>query len=687
MTTVVHRRHRRDNRETARNHEDEFTAMERAVAVELAARPAPPAPERVPRRDRPKLPVARPAMKDPKAEIRWAAGHVGNRVAHHTFRLDLHARTFWCSAGRGVRLGALWVWDYVQMPKRQAVLARMVAEGETKKHARFSASYEQRKKKHLKKLGAAAGGVAVALAVLVLVVGPVAAGLLLFLVVPPTLAIAGRRRGPAPAKVMQLDTRPAPLANPRPSPDLIHQAFDHSGIPGIVVELAPHRVGAGWETVVRIPAGKQTFDDAVKFHGAIAGNLGISSECLFLTPIRGAGGSTKHVRIWHTTDADPFTGDPPAHPLMDPGSGPADLWNEGLPIGLDVRGSVARIAVVDTPFVLVVGQQGTGKTFLSFGIGACVGADPLWDLDTWTFKPSDSFAPLKPLVKACGGTSDYGDDQATYDRFHAYLVKLKKTMAERGQILDGLTYDENPGDKVERDVALRIRAVRPRIVLADELITPIEGDPRILPLLLEIARKARSQHIVFVASAQYADKKTFDKLQSLFGARICFKVSAHDEAETALGGGYVSGLTEPHRIPLSVKAVAFAAGTIEDDLGPRPAFKIRGFDTDRKRLAAHIARCLATVRAGQGPKVQLAKADPADPFRLKVADLFAPGETALTCMELGQRLGLGEGSWAGRRFAEQAREHGIEPQVDVGGDATGSRNATFVALGQLAEGG
>jgi hypothetical protein len=683
MTTTVPRRHRRDNREAARNFEDEFTAMERAVAVELAARPAPPAPERVARRDRPKLPVARPAMKDPKAEIRWAAGHVGNRVAHHTFRLDLHARTFWCSTGRGTRLAALWVWDYVQMPKRQAVLARMVAEGETKKHAKFAASYEQRKKKRLKKVGGAAAILVGALAVLVAVLGMAATMLALFLIAPPILAVAGRR-GRAPAKVMQIDTRPVPLAEGRPSPELVHAAFAAVGIDGISCEIAPHREGPGWECTIRIPVGTKAFADAVKAHGTIAGNLGTGSEGLFLE--RGA--TEKHVIVWWSKQ-DPFAGDPVPHPVLDPRSGPADLWKRGIRLGIDQRGTEVRIPAVDTPFMVIGGQQGAGKTFSLFGIGAEAGADPIWDLDCWSFKPSNDFAPLEPLVRACGGTFRYGADTKTFDAFLRYLKALRSEVIARNERLADLPYDLNPRAKVERNVAADPRnGMRPRIVIADEIQTVIPH-PGVLAELIEINRIFRSQNVVMILGMQFVDSVTIEQLQRLLGTRICLSVARHEDSKGVLGGAHEPGIAEGHKIPLTAKAVAIVAGALADEgQAPRGAFKMRHYGIpSRQALADHIDRCLAGPRAGQSvARVDLAKPDPAaEAFRSKVADLFGPGETALTCMELGQRLGLGQGPRAGRDFGDLARKHGLEPQVDGSGKATGSRNASFIALDQLTE--
>lgn len=683
--TTVPRRHRRDNREAQRNHEDEFAALAQAAAATLPARPAPK--ERVPLRDRERLPIARPVMTNPAGEIRWAVGHVGNRAGHHACRLDLHARTFWCAFGRGVHRGCVWLRDYVKMPARQAVLARMIAEGETKRHAKFAASYEQRKKKRLKKVAAGAGGVAAVLLVVLAVLGPWLTAALLFLAGPPTLAAYGRRRGDSP-KPVQIDTRPIPKTDPRPSPVLIHQAFHHAGIEGVEVERSPRLVGPGWETIVRIPAGRQTFADAVKAQAGIAGNLGIGSECLFLSPIRGHGGSTKHVRVWHTK-TDPFAGDPAPHPLLDPRSVPADLWSSGLPIGLDARGTIARIAVVDTPAIAVIGQPGAGKTFLIFGIGIGITADPIWDADCWSFKDSDDYAPLKPLVKACGGTYDYGSDSKAIDRFVRYLIREIADVKEQNEALGDLPIDQNPNAKVERAVAAAPGSRhRPKVIICDEIITAIEGDPRVLPLLEELNRIMRSLNRVFVFGAQFADSGTFENLQKLIGATVCLSVKRWQDSKGALGSDHVPGVSEADKIPLSAKGVAFVAGALEDpEIGSRPAFKIRTFRTDRRLLADHVARCLQTVRVDQSvARVDLDKADPAaEAFRSKLADLFEPGEAAVTCKELAGRYGLGATAAGSKQLIADARKvAGLKPLKDTSGQVTGQREASYFALDQLA---
>jgi hypothetical protein len=675
-------RHRRGSREADRNRKKLDDATFQALVTETQlAQPAAPTVERVPIKDRPRLPVARPVMKSPKDEIRWVAGHVGNRVGHHALRVDQHAWTFACASCRGLKRTVGDAHRYLRMPHHLETLTKLITEGEREKHDRLA----ERLKDYRKNRRAAAGGVAcgalVALLVLLAILGPRLTVAVLAVGIPAALAVVGRRRGPKRQPVMQIDTRPIPKADPRPSPELIYQAFHESGIKGIVVETAPHRVGGGWETIVRIPIGTQTFDDAVKNHVAIAGNLETTSDCTFLTPLRGPGGSTKHVRLWYTK-ADPFLGDPPPHPLLDPKNVPADLWDSGLPIGLDQRGTIARLAITDTPFVLVVGQPGSGKTFLLFGIGAAIAADPLWDLDCWTFKDSGSFAPLEPLVKACGGTYDYGSDPKTIDRFYKYLIRIRNDLRERNQILDRMPIAENLKDKVERAMATAIGSrLRPRLVFLDEFITPIKADSRILPLMDEIARLARSQHIVFVCSAQRGGKKTLEELQSLFGGRVCFSVDQHDDAEGALSGYYQSGLTEAHRIPLSAKGVAYVGGALVDpEIGPRPAYKIRTFGIDRQILADHVARQLAGPRSGQGPRVQLAKAE--DPF---VANLTAAlGDGPAGVATLAKALGYGEGTGATRDFTKAARAAGIEPRTETR-DAGGvvARGAKYIDPEQL----
>jgi hypothetical protein len=682
-TATVPRRHRRDHREAIRNRDEQLDVLARQVEIELAQRPAAPAKERVSWRDRERLPVARPVMTNPRDEIGWFVGHVRNRAGHHFFRLDLHALAFWCSAGRGTHRGCCWLRDYVKMPARQEVLIRAMASGETEKHARLSASYEKRKKLRKQKLAGAGGAVVVGFLLMLAMLGAWPTVAALALAGPPALAIYGRQRGPKANPVMQIDTRPIPKAEGRPSPLMIHNAFAEAGIDGIDCETAPHRVGPGWETVIRIPVGKQTFADAVKVHGTIAGNLGIGSECLFLSPVRGHGGSEKHVRVWHTK-VDPFAGDPPPHPLLDPRSGPADLWNSGLPIGLDARGSVARIAVVDTPAIAVIGQPGAGKTFLIFGAGIGIAADPTWDSDCWSFKDSDDYAPLKPLVKACGGTYDYGSDAKTFDRFVRYLTRLIVEVRERNEALGQLPIDQNPKAKVERDLAAaRGSRFRPRLIICDEIITAIEGDDRVLPLLEELNRIIRSQNFVFLFGAQFADAtSTFGKLQRLIGATVCLSVNRWQDSKGALGSDHVPGMSEADKIPLTAKGVAIVAGAIEDpEIGSRPAFKIRTFRTDRRLLADHVARQLAGPRAGQ-TKLSLVKTTDDDPFRTDLADALADGPAGIAV--LAQALGFGEGTGATREFTKAVRAAGIEPRTetrDTGGVV--ARGAKYIDPEQL----
>lgn len=651
----LHRRHRRASQEADRHHHERLDALEAELEPLVPPTPEPTVKERVPVKERDRLPVRRPALQNKqvaKAEAAWWAGFTWNRVAHHFWRLDHHTATLGCSVGRGAVRLKNQTRDYVVMPKRLAKLQVLLDQHRKPEHDDLAAKYQQIRKRRGKEAAGMAATAALTLVILNYMVGPwlwlplifcvIDISIPLLIAVVATLAVLGRARGPKGVKLAKTDTRPAQRVEGRPSADLLHQAFDDAGIPGIVVEVAPHREGPGWEADIRIPRGKQTFADAAARQAAIAGNLDATSDTMFLTPIRGPGGSEKRAKVWWSKQ-NPFDGDTP-HPSLNLRSGPEDLWNSGLPIGLDARGTVARIAVVDTPFVLVVGLPGAGKTVLSFGIGAAVGAEPLWDLHAWTFKSSGSFRPLEPLVNACGGVYDYGDDQAAFDRFNVYLDRIQKDLTARNRILDGLDYDDNPNDKVEREVAASDPRLRPLVVLVDEILSPITKDKRILPKLEEIARKARSQHIVFVCLSQYADRKVLEDLQKLFGARVCFRVAQHDDAETALGGFYMPGLTEAHRIPLNAKGVAYVAGTIEDPaLGARPAYKIKTFGIDRKTLAEHITRCLELrgqlpPPPADGARLSLVKPDPAAEARARLVACFEPDEDRLSLAGLALRL-------------------------------------------------
>jgi hypothetical protein len=700
----VPRRFRKDYERAKKNEEQQHTEELQGLVLHLPPRPTPePRPERVPLRERDKLPIARPVMKNPKGELNATGAVVVNRVGHHACRADLHALRYLRSAKQGASRLGYGLYNYVQMPDSLRAIAALTdgPDANSEQVKRLSKIYVKQKKaawRHVRATLSVAGPVVlVALVALALFMHQLLTGIggeawwtipapvvtllswvhldrllgwaaaipLVALVASAGLSFYGRHRFKTPGPVMQLaDTRPVPKIEGRPSADTVYLAFKNSGIEGVVCD-PPHREGPGWETVARIPVGKQTFIDAAAAHAAIAGNLGrgLGSECLFLSPVRGPNGSEKHVRVWWA-DSDPFVGDPPDHPLLDPRNQPADLWNSCLPIGLDERGTVARIAVVDTPFVGVIGLPGSGKTHLFFGMSVGTAADPLWDQDCWSFKASDDYAPIKPLVKACGGTYDYGTDEATYDRFYRYLVRMQKEVVERNKRFGSLPFHQNPNGKVERDVAADPRnGLRPRLVLIDEIITAIDGDKRILPALEELARTVRSLNWVFVFGAQFADSDTFKNLQKLFGATICFSVKRWQDSKGALGSDHVPNVADASTIPSSAKGVAILAGAIEDPkIGPRPAFKFRSFNINRQLLADHVARMLATVRAGQGARISLVKDD--DPFVANLTKALANGPVGVTA--LANQLGYGEGLGAVRKFTTDARKKaGIEPLTET----------------------
>jgi hypothetical protein len=190
---------------------------------------------------------------------------------------------------------------------------------------------------------------------------------------------------------------------------------------------------------------------------------------------------------------------------------------------------------------------------------------------------------------------------------------------------------------------------------------------------------------VMILGMQFVDAMTIEQLQRLLGTRICLSVARHEDSKGVLGGAHEPGIAEGHKIPLSAKAVAIVAGAIAaEGQAPRGAFKMRHYGIpSRRALADHVDRCLATVRAGQAPALDLAKPD-AEAWRAKLADLFLEGETALTCVALGERLGVGKEAVAARELAKVAKDKaGVEPKRDTSGSATGHRNALYLSLDQL----
>lgn len=709
MTATVHRRHRKDAKLADQRHEERLAALERERLADLARRPADPQPvkQRVPLKERPMLPTKAPWMLDPKAEAAWLRAFVANRSKHHASHSHLHLLVFWRAVGRGVAKAVVRSRDYVVMPDKLKVLVDLAASGMRKDHEDMSARYDRLRKLRVKKaraVGGAAGtlvgGLLLALALWLIsgetvpdlgtVLWDLAEALvLLALASTPALAFYGRQ--PKTARVRPVTAADARAkVEPRPTADVVHAAFGHVGIGDIACEIAPHREGPGWETLVRIPPGPKAFDDVVKVAGALAGNLDVPRDGLFLSPVRGPGGSEKRVRVWWSK-TDPFVGDPPIHPALDPRSGAHDPWEDGVRIGVDERGRIVRIPIVDTPIVVIVGRPRTGKTHALLGIGAELAAAPLFDPDCWSFKPSNDFAPLEPLVRAGGGTFRYGTDEATFKAFHQYLVRLRIAIAERNERLATLPIDVNPHGRVERSVATdRANGMRPRPVIADEIQTPL-ADPKwggpILTELKEIGRIAPSQNAPLILGFQWVDRKTIEQLDRLVGTRICLSVASHEDSQGALGGAHEPGIAEAHKIPQTATGVAIVAGAIDDpEIGPRGAYRMRHFGIDRRRLADHVARQLVGPRAGQGAPARLSLVKDDDPQATAARASLRQalnGDEALTLKALGERLELGAGAVAAKKAAEKARAAGIEPQRDTTGKVTGSREALYIHRDQL----
>jgi hypothetical protein len=463
------------------------------------------------------------------------------------------------------------------------------------------------------------------------------------------------------------------------------EAFDNAGFKETKtiggVHLRPQGP-KGWEVLVNLRKGDEA-TNAVKESGSIASHFQVPPDRVVLTTAGHAG----QVRLTIFNE-DPMAGPPVPHPRLATRSGPADLWSDGVLLGHDPRGTPIRAALVDVPAMLFAGRGGAGKTFLVFGIGAELAADPLWDTDCWSFKPSNDFEPLRPIC----GTFRYGADQRTFDAFDTYLGDLIEEVAERNTRLGKLPVDEVALAKVERhhaeDPGL---GMRPRVVIVDEIQTALASPAgsAILGKLIEGGRILRSQNVVPVLCFQYVDRETIEQLDRLIGGRVCLSVAAHYDSKGALGGAHTPDLVDASKIPLTAKGVGFAAGVIEDhELGSLPAYKLRTFGIDRRQLHAHVQRQLAGCRAGQ-QRVNLRKRDVDDAraaeARSKLLALFEPGEQAVTCAALGVRMGLtGTSAVVAKKLAEHARQHAdVEPRRDTTGRATGQRMALYVDREQL----
>lgn len=673
----------------------EASLREHDEVIALADRPRAERPDWVPFTER--QPVTPRPKLDKKAEAIAAAKLAKDRAGYakrealpwgygHTVQAWHGLQAAWTDTLN-------WVWD----PRGRSVLEYMAMDKDKDGRKKYSAQKARYNDRLKKRAGAAAGavflGFPVAVFLLWTVLGMVFNALPIVTVIATPLTVLsllaiivtsfslyGRRRRPLPKTRVQ--ERPKPQ---RPSADMFIDAFTHAGIEGVHVVGYPRAVAGGWEALLTMPRGK-TFEDAVAKKNAIAGNLGdqgITSERLFLDPVKGTDGSERKVTLWMAPH-DPM--DPavpsPVNPLLADKVERHDLWKDGIPLGVDARGNAVAVPIIFSS-MLIMAQPRVGKTVAAMNALVAALLDPDVLVDVACFKPSGDYAPLKPLLRTYIGNEGVDGDKAP-ERLLAHLRALKQEVIERNRRLSLFPVERVPEGKLTEEIMRDPEAnMKPIVLLIDEFQTVLGmGDigKAILKEVEELARVAPSQGVSVIVVMQRTTREDIGNLKSYLGSRLCLSVTDWQDSAMCLGSAHSKekGI-DASQIPITKKGVGFIKGGEDCTLGDRPAFLMRTYEVNRTHLVEVVKRASSGCRA-KANVVELHKGGH-DPLVEQGRAAFEPGEELLAISILAERLGIDRRKIKGRLVAagiepEMATTNGLEDQ-GIG------KGAQYVAFDQF----
>lgn len=441
--------------------------------------------------------------------------------------------------GRGVRRTWLGAYGYLMATDYAHMIKDAKSNG---RHDIVIALRDQRKRtieKRVKSKRTAAAGIAV-----VTVIALAAAYGLLDL----TLAAAGLAAfmvgGPDPKA--KPDEAPALGKADVPTDGFLNEAFRKAGLlakpnkegeGGELLRVVSPIVddhGRAWTVVADLPSGKKA-SAAIAKREDIASALGVDEAQVHIERVRvakGTGGNASRFSLW-VAYADPFGGEAVRTPLIKRES--FDIWTDQVPVGLDARGRQVLLPMMWAA-LLVGAIPRQGKTFFVRNIALALALDPHVRHVVANGKGDRSWKSFKKIAHRYINGAGPEECKALV----AALSEIQKDMNRRNALLDSLTDEECPEDKLTPELAKK-HAMQPTVIEVDELQRYLDNKkygPVLLELLVDIAKVGPSTGYILMLATQRPDANCVPpELRDVIAYRAALKVMDWRSSEVILGAG------------------------------------------------------------------------------------------------------------------------------------------------------
>lgn len=392
------------------------------------------------------------------------------------------------------------------------------------------------------------------------------------------------------------------------------KAFKDGYVPAF--RLSPVRDGRGYHSVLELPLGV-TAEMVADQRPVLARNLRRAEvETWPADAEKVDTGPAGCLDLW-VADVGALSKPAPEYPLLHEGT--ADVF-EGVPAGVSPRGDIITVPIMSNNFV-AGGQMGQGKSNACRVLVLGAALDPLAQINVFVFAANGDFDAYRPRLKKYHRGID--DETAL-----AALEHLRAEYADVGRREGRLA--ELGAKKVTRQIALNHPDLRPTLSLfseCHELFSHPEYGEEAGELACKTAKRARKTGKWLAFDTQSSRKDAIPpKLVELVSINACFYVKTWRSNDGFLGdGSFQAGIRATELRPGRDRGTSLITGVSDNSFELLKWYFVEvNDDTGFDAATDVIARAVAAMKPGAGPRAALPEAPPED------RDLLADLEAVLT---------------------------------------------------------